>query len=637
MLAVNIHKSTSRMSGSGGLAARILLTTAVWWIGVGSSEASPWTSEGKEVILPDDIETVIITWKFDRPVKAAIAVRNTIESMERKVLSVAGKDQGGTPNSKLAAGSITALFAVDRELIQDSMLKLKDTITMFDRKSRDKRAIEALGSALNWMTGVPTAEDHRKILEQVRVLRLDSEEITQLQKEGSSEIKQVVKKMKTFQSLIKAERRNLDTFAKAVNENGNNLIKTLATITITQQANEVIFQLRTLIQDLKRLLFTNRNKLDPMIISDSSLSDIIDKIYLERKDKAPIFLREDIAEYYQLPLAHTWVEVNRYQSQTLLQIPVAPTGKKSILRVLDPLNTVHSLIDLACLDMKSNSFRYMASDEIRNCYDANGKLFCNRRSIEITPIHGCSLRLANCKVWTNIVVHDLSNVEILTLLPDEMEATVSCVGEKDSKHTLPKRAILTLNMHCSLVSERFSIDKVSFRTLSDFDSPNSPNFTLIVQADPEILATRISLPLENITDIDKMNLETLLQNNAKWGNDIRQQIQTSQSLWDSVSGGQTPTEQIVTWALLTLSLILGLINFYAAFIRPHINCKKQKDKARTDKKTITTEKLTDEPSAPIAPTYEETELQDLRERLQVMESDMLARSASMRKKKITFS
>jgi hypothetical protein len=93
----------------------------------------------------------------------------------------------------------------------------------------------------------------------------------------------------------------------------------------------------------------------------------------------------------------------------------------------------------------------------------------------------------------------------------------------------------------------------------------------------------------------------------------------------------------VTWALLTLSLILGLINFYAAFIRPHINCKKQKDKARTDKKTITTEKLTDEPSAPIAPTYEETELQDLRERLQVMESDMLARSASMRKKKITFS
>ena len=132
-------------------------------------------------------------------------------------------------------------------------------------------------------------------------------------------------------------------------------------------------------------------------------------------------------------------------------------------------------------------------------------------------------------VWTpnknlyskhNIVVHDLSNVEILTLLPDEMEATVSCVGEKDRKHTLPKRAILTLNMHCSLVSERFSIDKMSFRMLSDFDSPNSPNFTLIVQADPEILATRISLPLENITDIDKMNLETLLQNNANFRKEL---------------------------------------------------------------------------------------------------------------------
>ena len=45
---------------------------------------------------------------------------------------------------------------------------------------RYRRAIEILGSILNTITGVPSAGEHRAVLEKIRLLRLDNENVNNM-------------------------------------------------------------------------------------------------------------------------------------------------------------------------------------------------------------------------------------------------------------------------------------------------------------------------------------------------------------------------------------------------------------------------------------------------------------------------
>ena len=54
------------------------------------------------------------------------------------------------------------------------------------------------------------------------------------------------------------------------------------------------------------------------------------------------------------------------------------------------------------------------------------------------------------------------------------------------------------------------------------------------------------------------SIESLQKDNDKFKEDMAAHIKDSDALWNEASGGQTPWEQIITWALIGLSLLLGL-------------------------------------------------------------------------------
>ena len=54
------------------------------------------------------------------------------------------------------------------------------------------------------------------------------------------------------------------------------------------------------------------------------------------------------------------------------------------------------------------------------------------------------------------------------------------------------------------------------------------------------------------------SIESLQKDNEKFKKAMADHIEISDSLWKESSGGQTPWEQIITWALIGLSLFIGL-------------------------------------------------------------------------------
>ena len=59
------------------------------------------------------------------------------------------------------------------------------TITLQSKRTT-KRGIKILWDILSWGTGIPSAEDHRQVLEQLNLLRLDSTEMKSIVASGTA-------------------------------------------------------------------------------------------------------------------------------------------------------------------------------------------------------------------------------------------------------------------------------------------------------------------------------------------------------------------------------------------------------------------------------------------------------------------
>ena len=67
-----------------------------------------------------------------------------------------------------------------------------------EQANLDKRAIEILGSFFSTVTGVPSARDHRKVIEQLNVLRDETKGIEMLLDRAQSQDRDIISKLHTF-------------------------------------------------------------------------------------------------------------------------------------------------------------------------------------------------------------------------------------------------------------------------------------------------------------------------------------------------------------------------------------------------------------------------------------------------------
>ena len=103
----------------------------------------------------------------------------------------------------------------------------------------------------------------------------------------------------------------------------DNDIQILTAISMTSKIFErVINSLLNIAKVDDILAQSDSAKLSRFSISEVKLSQLIDQVYLARKDRqgAPIFSGKSCKYYYSLPLAHSWAIEDSQEVITLLQV-----------------------------------------------------------------------------------------------------------------------------------------------------------------------------------------------------------------------------------------------------------------------------------------------------------------------------
>ena len=485
--------------------------------------------------------------------------------MKRKIKTLKTTVMASPPNTiqKERTAIDKNLFGIitNCERITGTTDVLLDRLFESTESKRDKRAFEILGSVLSTITGVPSASDHRQLLEQVRLMKLDSESISNIMEKQNTANAKILERFHMHQEEMDALRGGLKTLYQGLNLQGTASTKISIALQILSETIHVNTQLQEAITIAKEILAkSDFDLLHRQSISPKALGDITDKIYLQRRNSTPVFSRSEIDQYYRLKLAHSWAVAETYDIMTLLQIPIAVMSETHRAQVLDPHNQIHPDLSITAVNEGGNFFRYLSDTDYHNCIVTEGKKICQKRRIEILPAHGCSIRLRNCDVWATTVAHDITNTEIMILLPKESQAKISCDDGNTSTVTLPIRAIISLSMHCDLYSESFHISKISFRHLADHKSQTSDGVKFEVLVDMKALSTKIKLPLAEIDESEEENLENLIRNNKKINNDIKNQRAHSDSLWAAVTGGDYAVEQMLTWVAIATSLLMALFS-----------------------------------------------------------------------------
>ena len=145
-------------------------------------------------------------------------------------------------------------------------------------------------------------------------------------------------------------------------------------------------------------------KLSRFSISEVKLSQLMDQVYLARKDRqeSPIFSGKSWKYYYQLPLAHSWAIEDSREVITLLHLLIAELNIRTKITILDRANQISSGCEMAIIDLSSNTYRYLSSSGFLRCTELEGRMICQKRKIAIKPRTGCSMQLENCSLGRHI-------------------------------------------------------------------------------------------------------------------------------------------------------------------------------------------------------------------------------------------
>ena len=349
------------------------------------------TEEGRRIILLSDIETVLIHTRVNNIATMLIHLQQEAANIRTTALKdhVSNRLGKGTGRqNKLISASVRALMKQIGTIKSDFDQFFKDKI---DLESKNKRAIEILGSFLSTMTGVPSARDHRRVLEQIRLLKLESGELKSLMQRQNAVNSDILQTFSFQQNELHNLTEKMGKLSISSHENADAIEKMMVMLSISTKINAALESARITIAHMKAIMAADKHShLSKFVITTSQLSEIIDSIYLKRKKDIPIFAGPECHNYYSQPIAHSWVSHGDHIITTLLQIPIAPMHQKSELAVLDESNKLHADLPFAVLTKETNTFRFLSMSDYAKCMNADNAVICQKRSLRIYPRLGCN-------------------------------------------------------------------------------------------------------------------------------------------------------------------------------------------------------------------------------------------------------
>ena len=104
---------------------------------------------------------------------------------------------------------------------------------------------------------------------------------------------------------------------------------------------------------------------------------------------------------------------------------------------------------MAVVSKSTNTYRFLSDSDFHTCMETRDTLICQKRNIIIDTRKGCVLKESNCKDLADLVVHDVTNSQILVSAREAINDTLAC-GKKLDPIEIPNEAILTVL--CPVVS-----------------------------------------------------------------------------------------------------------------------------------------------------------------------------------------
>ena len=305
---------------------------------------------GTKIIMQEDIETIVITKPMQPMLHEILKARNDLTFAKKITMESITNQLKDKSNVKLRL-SVLNSADISLQYLQQQLSDLKDSSK--GKGSRmEKRALEILGDFLSKVTGVPSARDHRMVIEQLKAVRSENKGIETLLGQQNSENAKILRRLHFHESSFNAFQQSESSMNATIHGNTNEIQKAEALISTMAKVNLLLIRANDLLRDAANIMqSSDSDRLSRSCVSPPEISRYLTKIYQDRDDRsAPLFADNNLDFYYQEKLSHSWVDPNNFALTTLLQIPIAKMGKTSSVQILAPHEQLHGDFPLCVVD-----------------------------------------------------------------------------------------------------------------------------------------------------------------------------------------------------------------------------------------------------------------------------------------------
>ena len=503
----------------------------------------------RQIIMQADLETVLIRTDLATIEKQLHTTELKLgEAREALMSNTLGKD----PHKKRESQGLLSVIKSCTSLVKQTKERFHELINSTNmNNNREKRGIEFLGDVLSTITGVPSAQDHRKVIEMLWAVKAKSDGTDLLLKQSTKLNSQMLETLHLHEEKFTIFRDQMSVFDKAIGRHDEMLDKTILAISILAKVQASNHAINAIIARAEQILSKGDiSRLSRYSISELDLGVLIDKIYMRRRTSSPIFDRRSTHYYYSLKLAHTWVDASDLTLNTILQIPIARLAETQQLALLESSNILQNDLHMAVVNEGRNEYRLLSSSDYSNCIHNPESTICQKREIKISPRLGCVIKQRNCRNWADKVVHDITNTEILISLPAPSKATLICDGKSDRDIELPKTALVHLDLNCELQNLNFTVHKLSFRHLQDVTINRGVGIKLDISDEVTSLTTgQVSHMIAEMTDASQ-NIDFLNKTNINLMQAMEEHTRAAEDRWEEASGGWSAWQQLAVWAAI---------------------------------------------------------------------------------------
>ena len=217
------------------------------------TDSTDYSHDGKHIILQSDVETVVIHQKFQDVEFHLATLQEQAHQIrqitqEEHVRNHLGKGEGMV--NKLVSARILAS-------VKQIEIIMEDFSSFFEQHAEptnNKRALEILGSFLSTMTGIPSARDHRHILEQIRLLKLDSEEMGDMLKRQNGVNQDILSTFHFQDFVIVNMSEKITKINSRLNANAKQIEHISVVISMTNKINTALERTRFTIAHMKEIM-----------------------------------------------------------------------------------------------------------------------------------------------------------------------------------------------------------------------------------------------------------------------------------------------------------------------------------------------------------------------------------------------